>query len=89
MNQILKNAVYGKGTIEQVRFMAKLGGMNEEEQQLFEMLHKGNSDEYIQDILNVSRRTYERIEESVRAKLTIAIFTCINKAYDTMNGTLT
>lgn len=89
MNQILKNTVYGKGTTEQVRFMARLGGMNNEEQQLFEMLHEGKSDEYIQDMLNITRRSYERVEESVRAKLTIAIFTCINKAYDVMNETLT
>lgn len=84
MNQVLKYTIYGKGTLEQVRFLAKIGGMNEEETQLFELLHNGSPDEYIQDVLGVSRRTYERIEEAVRAKLTIALFTCINKAIDTM-----
>lgn len=82
MNQTLKNTVYGKGTLEQVRFIAELGGMNEEEQKLFELLHFGKSDLFIQEELNISQKTYKRIEESVRAKLTIAIFTCINRAYD-------
>lgn len=82
MNQTLKNTVYGKGTLDQVRFIAELGGMNEEEQKLFELLHFGKSDLFIQEELNISQKTYKRIEESVRAKLTIAIFTCINRAYD-------
>lgn len=31
MNQALKDAVYNKGTLRQVNFMAAVGGMNEEE----------------------------------------------------------
>lgn len=82
MNQVLKDAIYGKGTSEQIEFMARLGGMNEEELTMFKLFHQGKSDIYIQQEMNISRKTYSRIEEAVRAKLTIAMFTCINKTYD-------
>ena len=77
MNQILKDTVYGKGTQRQVDFMAQLGGMNEEEKKLFQMIHEGKSEVVIQDLLSLSRKSYERVEESVRAKLLIAVFECI------------
>lgn len=78
MNQILKDAVYNKGTQKQLDFMAKIGGMNEEEKKVFQLTHEGKSDLYIQDELNLSRKNYDRIIESVRAKLLLAVFECIN-----------
>lgn len=85
MNQAIKLFVYGKGTKEQAEFMAKIGGMNEEEKEMLLYFHKGLPDEVIQAEMGISRKAYERIEESVRAKLVIAVFTCINKTYDLMN----
>jgi len=78
MNQVLKDVIYGKGTQEQVDFMAYLGGMNEEEKQVFQMIHEGETDLNIQVYMGVDKKTYQRIEESVRAKLLIAVFECIN-----------
>lgn len=78
MNQILKERIYQMGTQKQINFMAHIGGMNEEEKQLFNRLHEGKPDSVIQDELNMSRKTYNRIEESVRAKLLLAVFECIN-----------
>lgn len=81
MNQILKE-VYGNGTIEQVNFMANIGGMNEEETKLFTLLHYGKCDLFIQEEMGISSKAYKRIEKNVRSKLTIAVMTCINKAMD-------
>lgn len=78
MNQLLKDCVYTKGTKEQIDFMAQLGGMNEEETMVFNYLHQGKSDTYIQDAIGVSRSAYDKIVLSVRTKLAIAIFDCIN-----------
>lgn len=78
MNQILKDTVYNKGTKRQAQFLAEIGGMNEEETEIFFLIHEGKTDGYIQDVCNLSRRSYERIEESIRAKLLLAIFECIN-----------
>lgn len=82
MNQFIKDTVYGKGTQKQVDFMKLLGGMNEEESKLFQMIHEGKTDVYIQEELSLSRRSYLRVEESVRAKLLLAVFDCINHRMD-------
>lgn len=79
MNQILKR-LYGLGTQKQVDFMAEIGGMNEEEKRLFQLLHERKDDQYIMDDLNLNRRSFGMVQESVRAKLIIAVFYCINKA---------
>lgn len=79
MNQIIKDVVYGKGTQRQIDFMAATGGMNAEEKQVFQLIHDQKTEQYIQDVMGLSRKSYERIEESVRAKLLIAVFECINQ----------
>lgn len=78
MNQVLKDAVYNRGNNKQMEFLAKIGGMNEEESELLRLTHIGKSDSYIQDVMNVSRKGYERIVEAVRAKLLLSVFECIN-----------
>lgn len=82
MNQIIKDTIYGKGTRAQVQFLADMGGMNEEETQILFDLHDGRSDLWIQEERGLSRKAYDRIEESIRAKLLLAVFFCINKAMD-------
>lgn len=78
MNQHLKECVYNKGTMKQVNFIADVGGMNDEERQVFTHIHNGKTDVYIQDVMCLNRKAYERIEESVRSKMSIAVFECIN-----------
>lgn len=80
MNQCLKDSVYSMGTQEQVDYMKKSGGMNDEEAAVFQMLHEGKSDESIQLNLGMSRKYYERVEAQVSRKLTVAIFHCIDTA---------
>lgn len=82
MNSVLKTTIYGKGNSAQVKFLAELGGMNDEESRMLTLIHKGHSEVYIQQEMCLSRKSYERIEESVRAKLLIAVFHCINKCMD-------
>lgn len=79
MNQTLKSRVYGKGTQEQVDFIAKKGGMNEEEKTMFQMFHDGKSDLYIQNTMNLSPAAMADIEHEVSSKLCLALFYCINK----------
>lgn len=80
MNQILRDNVYNRGTQRHVDFLAELGGMNEEEKQVFQLTHEGKSDTYIQDTIGLSRKGYDRIMEAVRAKLLLAVFECINNS---------
>lgn len=82
MNRILKDTIYTKGTQRQVDFLAAVGGMNEEEYRMFCLTHDGKSDEIIQSEMCIGRKTYERILESMRAKLLLAVFECINHYKD-------
>lgn len=82
MNQVLKENVYKLGNNEHVEFIADLSGMDEEEKILFMYLHKGYSDLTIQNEMSLSRKAYDRIERTVRTKLTLGIFQCINIAMD-------
>lgn len=81
MNQILKDAVYTRGTKSKAIYMAKLGGMNDEETEVFMLLHDGKTDLFIQEELGLTRTSYARIEESVRAKLLLAVFDCIDRCF--------
>lgn len=78
MNQVLKDAVYQMGTMKQLHFLADIGGMNGEETHFLELLHSGKTDLYIQTEMGLSRSSYRRIEEAVRAKLLLAVFESIN-----------
>jgi len=82
MNQVLKDTVYGKGTAAHVSFMARCGGMNDEETEILKLIHEGKTDVFIQEEMSMSRKAYERVEESVRAKLLLAVFHCINFTMD-------
>lgn len=82
MNQALKDRVYGKGTKKQLLYMAELGGMNEEQRTVLLMLHEGKSDTFIEDTMGITRETRKRIEDAISAKLSIAIFHCIDVAMD-------
>lgn len=86
MNQVLKDVVYTLGTQKQVDFVAEVGGMNYEEKMFFQLQHERKSDSYIQDEMCLNRRSFDRIQESVRAKLKLAVFYCINKTMDIENA---
>ena len=78
MNQYLKDIVYGKGTQRQIDFLAHLGGMTDEEYKVFNLIHQQATDLDIQLEMALDKKTYARVEESVRAKLLLAVFECIN-----------
>lgn len=82
MNQVLKDHVYSMGCMAEVRFLAEIGGMNDEEQRVFELYHEGKTDLFVQEELGIDKKTLSRIEESVRTKLTVAIIKCINFSMD-------
>lgn len=78
MNQILKEAVYSKGTEDQINVLADVGGMNQEERDMLHLMHENKDDQYIQDAMHVSRKSFEKIQVGMRTKLNIAIFRCVD-----------
>lgn len=78
MNQAVKDTVYRLGTQTEVDFMAALGGMNDEEKQMFQMWHDGINDLDIQEELGMSKNAFAAVEKRVRNKLLVAVFSCIH-----------
>ena len=78
MNQNIKARVYQRGTKDQAKFMARISGMNEEQEKLFLLLHDGKDDDFIRDVLGLSKKSFDRVEDAVRVKLLLAVFDCIN-----------
>lgn len=78
MNQTIKEIVYRKGNLRQINFIAEIGGMDKEESDVFRLIHEGRSDEYIIDVLGMTRKSYKKVEDSMRTKLVVALFECIN-----------
>ena len=82
MNQCLKDAVYNRGSQKHVDFIAKIGGMTDEEKSVFQLIHDGQTDLFIQEEIGLSRTAYRKVEDSVRAKLLLAVFECINECLE-------
>lgn len=85
MNQILKDRIYRYGNQKQIDLIAKLGGMNEEETKVFNLDHQGHTDLYIQEELGIGKKCLGRIEQSISAKVKLAVFDCINYRLDNDN----
>lgn len=82
MNQVLKKTIYGKGNNQQIEFLEKLTGMNAEECEVFERLHKQESDLEIQTEMGLDKKAFALIEELLRVKLAIGVIECINYTMD-------
>lgn len=78
MNQTIKEIVYKKGNSKQINFIAEIGGMTTEEKEVFKLIHEGRSDEYIIDVLGMTRKSYKKVEDAMRTKMVVALFECIN-----------
>ena len=86
MNQVIRNRVYGKGNRHHIAFLIDLCGFNDTEAQMFRLLHEGQTDQYIEDTLGITKPTRLALEEAMGAKLGIGIFECINRTMDAMNA---
>lgn len=79
MNQILKRRVYKLGNPDQVDYVAKRGGMDTTETEIFRRLHAGESDLQIQGELGLSDSVYEDMELSVSLKTAVGVLMCIEQ----------
>lgn len=82
MNPVVRRRVYGKGNRHHVNFMIDLCGLTTAEAQMFQLLHEGRTDQFIEDSMGITKPTREAMEESIGAKLGIGVFECINRVMD-------
>lgn len=77
MNQTLKDRFYSNGNIRHVKYVAKTGGMTEEEAELLKLLNEKRDDHYIMDALCIDKNKLQALEKNVSIKTAYAILHAI------------
>lgn len=77
MNQCLQSCVYTMGNRKQCEYIAELGGMNDEEREIYLMLHEGTTADAIQGLRPIDRKAYEKVEDSIRKKFAVGVIACV------------
>lgn len=80
MNPVMKDRFYGKGNADQVAWVERFGGLNDQEIALFECWHLGKTDTEIEEILNLDKDARIRLESLVIPKITAAVLYAISFA---------
>lgn len=77
MNQVLKTNVYGLGSMDDVKYLEIISGMNKEEAHLYELYHDGISDLDAQTEMSLDPKAFDRIEKTMRTKFAVGIASCV------------
>lgn len=78
MNPTMKDRFYGKGNEDQVAWVERFAGLNEQESIMFRLWHKGKSDADIEDIMNLDKDARTRLENLIIPKVTAAVLYAIS-----------
>lgn len=78
MNQTLKDRFYSNGNSQHVKYVAKKGGMTDEEADLLKLLNEKRDDHYIMDALSIDKNRLQALEKSVGIKTAYAILHAID-----------
>lgn len=78
MNQTLKDRFYSNGNARHVKYVAKKGGMTDEEADLLKLLNEKRDDHYIMDSLAIDKNRLQALEKSVGIKTAYAILHAID-----------
>lgn len=78
MNQTLKDRFYSNGNSRHVKYVAKKGGMTDEEADLLRLLNEKRDDHYIMDSLSIDKNRLQALEKSVGIKTAYAILHAID-----------
>lgn len=78
MNQTLKDRFYSNGNSRHVRYVAKMGGMTNEEADLLKLLNEKRDDHHIMDSLAIDKNRLQALEKSVGIKTAYAILHAID-----------
>lgn len=82
MNQVIKRVIYTKGTPEQVDYIAKIGGMSDDEREVLRCWHDAKTDLFMQEEIGCDKKALSDIEICTRMKVAIAVFRCIDRCME-------
>lgn len=78
MNQTLKDRFYSNGNSRHVKYVAKMGGMTDEEADLLKLLNEKRDDRFIMDALSIDKNRLQALEKNVSTKTAYAILHAID-----------
>lgn len=78
MNKIMKDRFYGKGNADQMAWVIRFAGLNDQEERMFRAWHDGKTDEDIEAEMHLNKDARERLEDLITPKVTAAVLYAIS-----------
>lgn len=73
MNQAIRDRFYSQGNKKHVEYVIRTSGMNEQEAELFRMLHSVADDLLVESTLCIDRKRRSQLEKMVAQRVSFAV----------------
>ena len=73
MNQALRERFYSQGNKKHIDYIVSVSGMNEQEAELFRMMHNGADDLMVESTMCIDRKRRAQLEKMVAQRVSFAV----------------
>lgn len=75
MNQALRERFYSQGNKKHIDYVVRVSGMNEQEAEIFRLMHNGADDLMVESTMRIDRKRRSQLEKWLRKELLLLFFT--------------
>ena len=73
MNQALRERVYSQGNKKHIDDVVRVSGMNEQEAEIFRLMHNGADDLMVESAMCIDRKRRSQLEKMVAQRVAFAV----------------
>ena len=73
MNQALRERFYSQGNKKHIDYVVRVSGMNEQEAEIFRMLHNGADDLMVESTMCIDCKRRSQLEKMVAQRVSFAV----------------
>ena len=73
MNQALGERFYSQGNKKHIDYIARISGMNDQEAEIFRLMHNGADDLMVESTMCIDRKRRARLEKMVAQRVAFAV----------------
>lgn len=73
MNQALRERFYSQGNKKHIDYVARVSGMNEQEAEIFRLMHNGADDLMVESAMCIDRKRRSQLEKMVAQRVSFAV----------------
>lgn len=73
MNQALRERFYSQGNKKHIDYVVRVSGMNEQESELFRLMHNGADDLIVESTMCIDRKRRSQLEKMVAQRVAFAV----------------